>query len=184
MGSATFLKNSDEWCSLTFRAKKSSLRPYLRVLRASWRKRGVFSRFTHSSRAVCVLVGPTRTPNDKIMTVLVNICLFYGSPWKYFIFLCAFCLTAPKFLVLYCGDIVSTYILTDTRNALLFLAFTRMSYSMPSGENKENKAYSRWIFFNLRPNEIARIIEHLQKGTFVPTRGASVYKQHNLSNFL
>ena len=59
-----------------------------------------------------------------------------------------------------------------------------MSYSMASGENKENKAYSRWIFFNLRPNEITRIIEYLQKGTFVPTRGASVYKQHNLSNFL
>ena len=52
-----------------------------------------------------------------------------------------FCLTAPKFLVLYSGDIVSTYILTDARNALLFLAFTRMSYSMASGENKENKAY-------------------------------------------
>ena len=69
-------------------------------------------------------------------------------------------------------------------NALLFLAFMRMSYSMPSGENKENKAYSRWIFFNLRPNEIARIIEHLQKGTFVPTMGANVYKQHNLMNFL
>ena len=95
----------------------------------------------------------------------------------------AFCLTAPKFLVLYSGDIVSTYIVTDARNALWFLAFTRMSYSMPSGENKENKAYSRWIFFNLRQNEIARIIEHRQKGTFVPTRGDNIYKQHNLSNF-
>ena len=59
-----------------------------------------------------------------------------------------------------------------------------MSYTMPSGENKENKAYSRWIFFNLRANEIAQIIEHQQKGTFVPTRGANVYKEHNLSNFL
>ena len=59
-----------------------------------------------------------------------------------------------------------------------------MSYTMPSGKNEENKAYSRWIFFNLRPNEIARIIEHLQKGMFVPTRGANVYKQHNLSNSL
>ena len=116
-------------------------------------------------------MGPTRTLNDKIMTVLVNICPFYGSPWKYFIFSCAFCLIAPKFLVLYRGDIVSTYILTDARNALLFLAFTRMSYSMPSGENKENKAYSRWIFFNLRPNEIARIIEHLQKGSLSLTGG-------------
>ena len=55
---------------------------------------------------------------------------------------------------------------------------------MPSGENKENKAYYRWILFNLRPNEIARIIEHLQKGTLVPTRGANVYQKHNLSNFL
>ena len=96
----------------------------------------------------------------------------------------AFGLTALKFLVLYSGDIVSTYILRDARNALLFLAFTRMSYSMPSGKNKENKAYSHWIFFNLRPNEIARIIEHLQKGAFVPTRGDTVYKQYNLANFL
>ena len=71
--------------------------------------------------------------------------------------------------------------MTNARNALLFLAFMRMSYSKPSGENNENKAYSRFIFFNLRPNEIAQIIEHPQKGTFVPTRGANVYKQHNLS---
>ena len=58
-----------------------------------------------------------------------------------------------------------------------------MSYNMPSGKNKENKAYSRWIFFNLRPNEIARIIEHFKKATFDPTRGANVYEQYNLSNF-
>ena len=74
--------------------------------------------------------------------------------------------------------------MTDARNALLFLAFTRVSYSMPSGENKENKAYSRWIFFNLWPNEIARIIEHLQKVTFVLVTVTNVYNQHNLSNFL
>ena len=55
---------------------------------------------------------------------------------------------------------------------------------MPSDENKENKAYSHWIFFNLWPNEIARIVEYLSKDTFVPTRGANVYEQHNLSNFL
>ena len=60
-------------------------------------------------------------------------------------FLVRFLPDCPTFLVLYSGDIISTYILTDARNALLFLAFTRMSYSMPSGENKENKAYSRWI---------------------------------------
>ena len=184
MVSETCLKNNDEWCSLTFRAKKSCLRLYLRALRASWRKRGVFSGFARSPRAVWVLMGPTRTPNDKIMTVLVSICPFYGSPWKYFIFSCVFCLTAPKFHGLNSGDIVSTYILTDARNALLFLAFTHMSYSMPSGENKENMAYNRWIFFNLRPNEIARIKEHLQKASFFPTRGADVHKQHNLSNFL
>ena len=55
----------------------------------------------------------------------------------------AFCLTGPKFLIHYSGDIVSTYVFADAGNALVFLAFTRMSYSMPSGENKENKAYSR-----------------------------------------
>ena len=96
----------------------------------------------------------------------------------------AFCLYAAKFCVLDRGDIVSTYILTDARNAISFLAVTHISYSMPHGENKENKAYSRWIFLNLRPNGIARIIEHLQKATFVPTRGTNVYKQRNLSNFL
>ena len=106
MGSKTCLKNNDKLCYLTFRAKRSCLRPNLRVLRASWRKRGVFSGFGCSPREVWVLMGPTRTPNDKIMTVLVSICPFYGSPWKYFIFSCAFCLTAPKFLVLYSGDIV------------------------------------------------------------------------------
>ena len=74
--------------------------------------------------------------------------------------------------------------LIDERNALLFLALMQMSYGLPSGKNKENKAYSRWIFFNLRPNEIARIIEHLQKAAFVPTRGDTVYKQYNLANFL
>ena len=183
MGSETCLKNNDKWYSLTFRAKKSCLWPYLRALRASWRKRGVFSGFARSPRAVWVLMGPTRTLNDKIITVLVKICPFYASPWKYFIFSCAFCLIAPKFLVLYRGDIVSTYVLTDARNALLFLAFTRMSYSMPCGENKENKAYICWIFFNLRPNEIAQIIEHLQKGTFVlPGRLMSI--SNSLSNII
>ena len=93
-------------------------------------------------------------------------------------------MTAPKFIVLYSGDIVSTYILTDARNALLFLAFRHMSYSRPPFENRDNKAYSRWIFFNLRPIENVRVIEHLQKGTFVLTRGDNVYKQHNLANFL
>ena len=149
-----------------FRGQKVLLKAEFEGTPGSWRKRGVFFGFGRSPRAVWVLMGATRTPNDKIMTVLVNISPFYGSTWKYFIFSCAFCLIAPKFLVLYRGDIVSTYILTDARNALLFLAFTRVSYSMPSGENKENKAYSRWIIFNSRPNEIARIIEHLQKGTF------------------
>ena len=96
----------------------------------------------------------------------------------------AFCLTAPKFCVLDSGDIVSTYILIDARNALLFLAVTHISCSMPHGEKKENKAYSRWIFLNLRPNGIARIMEHLQKAMFVPTRGTNVYNQRNLSNFL
>ena len=102
MGSETCLKNSDEWCSLTFRAQKSCLRLNLRVLRASWRKPGAFFGFAHSPREVWVFFGfvhsPTQTPNEKIMTVLVSICLIYGSPWTYFIFSCAFCLTAPKFL--------------------------------------------------------------------------------------
>ena len=40
----------------------------------------IFFGFARSPRAVWVLMGPTRTPNDNIMTVLVNISPFYGSP--------------------------------------------------------------------------------------------------------
>jgi len=96
----------------------------------------------------------------------------------------AFLRNAMKFCVLDTGDIFSTYILTDARNALWFLAVTHISYSMPHGENKEYKAYSRWIFLNLRPNGIAWSIEHVQKATFVLTGETNVYNQHNLSNFL
>ena len=96
----------------------------------------------------------------------------------------AFFRNALKFCVLDTGGIVSTYILTDARNALWFLAVTHLSYSMPQGENNEYKAYSRWIFLNLRPNGIARTIEHVQKATFVLTGETNVHNQRNLSNFL
>ena len=96
----------------------------------------------------------------------------------------AFFRNALKFCVVDTGGIVSTYILTDARNALWFLAVTHISYSMPHGENKEYKAYSRWIFLNLRPNGIARTIEHVQKATFVLTGETNVHNQRNLSNFL
>ena len=129
-------------------------------------------------------MGPKRTPNDKVMTVLVNTGHFMAVLERTSFSCDAFCLTAPKFCVLDSGDIVSTYIFTDARNALSFLAVTHISYNMPHGENKENKAYSPWIFLNLWPNGIARIIEHLQKATFVPTRGTNVYNKCNLSNFL
>ena len=96
----------------------------------------------------------------------------------------AFLQNAIKFCVLDTGDIFSTYILTDARNALWFLAVTHISYSMPHGKNKEYKAYSHWIFFNLRPNVIAWSIEHVQKATFILTGETNVYNQRNLSNFL
>src|SRR3990170_2809351 len=96
----------------------------------------------------------------------------------------AFLRNALKFFVLDTRDIVSTYILNDARNALWFLAVTHISYSMPHGENKEYKAYSRWIFLNLRPNGIAWSIEHVQKATFFLTGETNVYNQRNLSNFL
>ena len=96
----------------------------------------------------------------------------------------AFCRTALKFCVLDAGDIVSTYILTDATNALWFLAVTHVSYSMPHGENKEYKAYKRWIFLNLRRNRNSRIINHVHKATFIHARGTNVYNQRNLSNFL
>ena len=67
----------------------------------------------------------------------------------------------PKFNVLHSGDIVSRYILTDARNALLLLAVTHVRYGMPDGKNKENRAYSRLIFLSLQPNGIPRIIEHV-----------------------
>ena len=40
----------------------------------------IFFGFARSPRAVWVLMGPTQTPNEKIMTILVNISPFYGSP--------------------------------------------------------------------------------------------------------
>ena len=58
----------------------------------------------------------------------------------------AFSRAAPKCFVLLSGVKVSTYILTDARNALLLLAATHVRYGMPHRENKENKAYSCLIF--------------------------------------
>jgi hypothetical protein len=98
MGSETCPKNSGEWCSLTFKPKKSSLRPNLRVLQESSCKHGVFSRFARSPRAFWVLVGPKQTPNDKVMTVLMNTGPFYGSPWKNFIFPWRFLPHCPEIL--------------------------------------------------------------------------------------
>ena len=73
----------------------------------------------------------------------------------------AFSRAAPKFCVLHGADIVSTYMLTDARNALLLLAVTHVRYGMPDGKNKENRAYCRLIFLSLQPNGIPRIIEHV-----------------------
>ena len=92
----------------------------------------------------------------------------------------AFLRAAPKFCVLHSGDIVSTYILIDARNALLLLGVTHVCYGMPHDKNKENKAYSRLIFLHLQPNGIPRIIEHVKNPTVVLTRWKSVYNRHNL----
>ena len=67
----------------------------------------------------------------------------------------AFWRAAPKFCVLHSGDIVSTYVLIDARNALLLLVVAHVRNGMPHGENNENKDYSRCIFLNLKPNKIA-----------------------------
>ena len=96
----------------------------------------------------------------------------------------AFWRAAPKFSVLHIGDIVSTYMLIDAKNALVLLAVTHVRYVIPHDKNKENKAYSRLIFLNLKPNGIPRIIEHVQNATFVFTRRTSVSTHHNLSDFL
>ena len=132
----------------------------------------VFSRFPRSSRAFWVLVGPKWTPNDKVRTVLVNIGPLYGSPWKNFISSWRVLVRHPKILCPY------------ARNALLLLAVTHIRYGMPHGKNKENKACSRLIFFNLQPNGIPRIIEHVQNETLVLTRRTSVYTHHDLSDFI
>ena len=60
--------------------------------------------------------------------------------------------------------------MTDARNALLLLAVTHVRYDMSHGKNKENKAYSRLLFFNLQPNGIPGIIEHVLNETLVLTR--------------
>ena len=48
----------------------------------------------------------------------------------------AFWHDALKFNVLHSGDIVSTYILTDARNALLLLVVTYVRYVMPHGKTR------------------------------------------------
>ena len=92
----------------------------------------------------------------------------------------AFLCNALTLCVLNTGDIVCTYISTDARNALWFMAVRHISYTKPRGENKEYKAYRLWIYLNLRPNGISRIIEHVQKATFVPTGVTNVYNQRNI----
>ena len=96
----------------------------------------------------------------------------------------AFLCNALTLCVLNTGDIVCTYISTDARNALWFMAVRHISYTKPRGENKEYKAYRLWIYLNLRPNGISRIIEHVQKATFVPTGVTNVYNQRNIYNFI
>ena len=179
LDSETCLKSSGKWCSLTVRGKKSSLGAEFEGPPGLLRKPYEYSRFPRSSQAFWVLMGPKRTPNDQVMTVLANTGPLYGSPWNNFIFS-----RRPKFCVLHSGDIVSTYILTDARNALLLLAVTHVRYAMPHGKNKENKAYSRLIFLSLQPNGIPRIIDHVQNATFVHTRWTNVYTHHSLSDFL
>ena len=77
---------------------------------------------------------------------------------------------APKFYVIHSGDIVSTYILTDARNALRLLVVTHVRYGMPHDKNKENKAYSLIIFLNLQTDGIPRMIAHVHNARFVLTR--------------
>ena len=125
-----------------------------------------------------------QTLNDKVMTVFVNTTLYMAVLKRISFSRDKLWRATPKIYVLHSGDIVSTYILTDARNALLLLVFTHVHYDMPHRENKENKAYSCRIFWNLQPNEIPRIIDHMQNGTFVLTRLSNVYTHHNLSDFL
>ena len=96
----------------------------------------------------------------------------------------AFLCNALTLCVLNTGDIVCTYISTDARNALWFMAVRHISYTMPHGENKEYKACSRWIFLNLQRNRNSWIINHLHKATVVLARGTNVYNKCNISNFL
>ena len=96
----------------------------------------------------------------------------------------AFWRAATKFCVLHSGDIASTYILTDARNALLLLVVTDVRYGLPHGKKKENKAYICLIFLNLQHIGIPWIIEHVQNATFVLTRMTNVYTHHNFSDFL
>ena len=118
MGSETCLKSSSKWCSLTFRGKNYCIGAEFEGPPCLLGKLGLFSRFPRSSWAFWVLMGPKRTPNDQVMTVLVNTGPLYGDLQRTSFSCDAFWGAAPKFCVLHSGDIVSTYILTDARNAL------------------------------------------------------------------
>ena len=119
-------------------------------------------------------MGPKRSPNDKVMSVLSTPVLYMAVLERTSFSRDAFWRAAPKYYVLHSGDIVSTYILTDARNVLLLLTITHIRYGMPHDKSKENKVYSRVIFLNSQPNGIPRIIEHVQNATFVHTMRSNV----------
>ena len=90
---------------------------------------------------------PKQTLNDKVMTIFLNTTLYMAVLERISFSREALWRAGRKLYVLHGGDIVSTYILTDARNALLLLAVTHVRYGMPHGKNKENKAYICLIFF-------------------------------------
>ena len=78
MGWETCMKSSGKWCSLTIRGKKPSLGAEYEDHPGLLHKTEGFSRFPRSWRPFWVLVGTKRTPNDQVMTVLVNTGLLYA----------------------------------------------------------------------------------------------------------
>ena len=120
----------------------------------------------------------------QIITLLVNICPFYGSPWKYFIFSCAFAWLPQNFLSSI--EKISFPHIYWPMPGMPFCSWLSRAWDKACHPTKTRRIRHIAFGFSSIYGQIRlpRIIEHMKKGMFVPTRVANVYKQYNLSNFL
>ena len=134
MGSITCLKISGEWDSLNFKCKKSTIgaefQGPLRLLTQAWYI------YLVARRNILSTCGSEHTPYGKVMTILVNTVNYIALLERTSFSPDAFRRVVPKFCDINTGDFVSTNVLIDATNTLLFFAVAHILYDMPLGEKR------------------------------------------------